>query len=59
MAMKVFAKYTAGVDKMYGLVYLDEESCYYGLPEDIDDAANFNKEIRRALEAGNIEYVEY
>lgn len=56
-AMKVFAEYVAGVDKKYGLEYIAEEGAYYGLPEDLDAAAEGELRIKEAIEAGDVEYV--
>lgn len=55
--MKVFAEYVAGIEQKYGLEYIADEGAYYGLPEDIDEAAEDELRIREAIEAGDVEYV--
>lgn len=56
-AMKVYAEYVSGIETKFGLEYIPEEGCYYGLPEDIDEAAKYELRIAEALENGDIEYV--
>ena len=55
--MYVFAEFESGVEKKFGLEWVAEKGGYYGLPEDIDAAAEENLRIREALENGDVEYV--
>lgn len=56
-AMKVYAEYVSGIETKFGLEYIPEEGCYYGLPEDIDEAAKHELRIAEALVNGDVEYV--
>lgn len=56
-AMKVYAEYVSGIETKFGLEYIPEEGYYYGLPEDIDEAAKYELRIAEALENGDVEYV--
>ncbi len=56
-AIKVYAKYVPEVAKKFGLQYISKENCYYGLAEDIDEAAQEEQSIKDALEEGHVEYV--
>lgn len=56
-AIKVYAKYVPEIANKFGLQYISKEHCYYGLAEDIDDAAKEEQSIKKALEEGQVEYV--
>lgn len=47
----------AGLEDRYGIVYDVEKKAYYGLAEDMDEAAKTEDYIREAIERGDVEYV--
>ncbi len=47
----------AGLEDRYGIIYDIEKKAYYGLAEDMDEAAKTEDYIREAIERGDVEYV--